>query len=123
MGVAHGKPMNVPEELADNIRNNIRAYGPMNEGGVSFLIEKTYPEVDQFKIEVFPNEGKHRGRPHCRVTTDKGAITVDLASFEILAGDAGPWNHTVKKVIADNAVGLMKFCDTLRPDDQKLPAQ
>jgi hypothetical protein len=26
----------------------------------------------QFRVEIFPNEGQHRGRPHCKVTYGNG---------------------------------------------------
>lgn len=112
--------MNVSSELANEIRQSIRAYGQIQENGLSFLTEKTYPEIDQFKVEIFPNEGQHRGRPHCKITTDKGSVTVDLHTFAIIAGTAGPWNHTICKVVKDHQTGLLVLWDKMRPDDQRL---
>ncbi len=112
--------MEVPAQLAQAIRNDIHSYGPILEGGVSLLIEKTYPEIDQFKVEIFPNESQHRGRPHCRVTTDKGAVTIDFLTGEVLAGDAGHWTRTACKTVVQHKDGLLALWNATRPTDQKL---
>jgi hypothetical protein len=113
--------MEVSNELATSIRTKIQSMGPTLASGKQMLTERVYKEVDTFKIEVFPNEGQHRGRPHCKVTTDKGAVTVDAKTGEILAGNAGHWTATVCKVVLAHSDGICDLWEKMRPEDQKLP--
>ena len=103
--------------------STIDSIGPILLDGRSFLAERQYPEIHQFKVEVFPNVGQHGGRPHCKVTTDKGAVTVDLDTAQIIAGDAGHWNRTVERTAAAPTEGLLALWDEMRPDDQRLPVR
>jgi hypothetical protein len=84
------------------------------------LAEKRYPEITSFKVEIWPNEGKHPGRPHCKVTTDKGAVSVDLGTGDIIAGNPDRWASAIKTAVMDHMVELQKLWDETRPDDQKL---
>ncbi len=110
----------VVSELRDEILSEIQAIGPTDNMGRSFLVEKQYKEIRQFKVEIFPNESTHRGRPHCKVTTDKGAVTVDISNGGIIAGTAGHWTRTIQKVVLSHSDGLKRLWDEMRPDDQKL---
>jgi len=115
--------IDVTGTLKEEILGSIAALGPGDDlsGGMRRLDERTYSEIDQLKVEIRANEGQHRGRPHCCVTTDKGAVSVDILTGEIIEGDAGKWNTPIKKVVKSHSNGLKKLWDEMRPDDQKLP--
>lgn len=114
--------MEVSKEIQESIRDSIRSIGPTLTNGISLLAEKTYPEITEFKVEIFPNEGKHRGRPHCKVTTDKGAVTIDLHTIEIIVGSAGHWEGTIQKVLGQECHknALLNLWNNTRPNDQRL---
>ncbi len=117
------KELEVAGDLKKEILDGIRQKGPdYVDGGLSRLDEKTYPEISQFKVEIFPNEGKHRGKPHCRVTTDKGYVSVSIPDGEIIAGKGARWSGAIKKVISTHGQALLALWYKMRPDDQALPA-
>ena len=112
----------VTGDLKAELLRTITQQGPGDNlpGGLRRLDEKQYPEIQNFKVEIWPNEGKHRGRPHCKVTTDKGAVTVDIETGEIIVGQAGKWEVAISKSVKAHKAGLHKMWDETRPDDQKL---
>jgi hypothetical protein len=68
----------------------------------------------QFRVEIYPNEGKHRGRPHCKVTYGKSVA----ASFTIPDGVAlhpgrlGPHEAAARKLVRSKAPMLKECWDT-----------
>ena len=101
----------------------IAALGPGDglPNGMRRLDERTYPEIKAFKVLIRANESQHRGRPHCSVETDKGAVSVDIETGEIIAGDAGKWNTPIKRAVIQHQKGLRDLWTKMRPDDQRLP--
>ena len=112
----------IPPALRDAILDSIRVDGPILESGRSLLTEKQYSEIGDFKVIVYPNEGKHRGRPHCQVRIAGKTATFDIETCEIIVGNVDPWERTVRKVLLQNHEGLRDFWYDTRPDDQKLPS-
>jgi len=108
------------QDLRDEMLESIRSLGPIMEDGRSLLIEKQYPEIDDFKVSVFPNESKHPGRPHCQVRIDGMTATFDINDGTMLAGNVGRWERTIQKVLLEHKEGLLVFWDETRPDDQRL---
>jgi hypothetical protein len=111
----------IPSDLRNPMLDAIRAKGPIQEDGRSFLIEKQYPEIEDFKVSIFPNESKHPGRPHCQVRIAEMTAIFDIRTGDVLAGDIKRWERTVRKVLLDHQDGLLNFWHEMRPDDQKLP--
>ena len=109
--------------LRESMLDMIRAIGPILESGRSLLTEKRYPEIDDFKVIVYPNEGKHRGRPHCQVRIAEKTATFDIETGDLMVGNIDPWERTVRKVLLQNQDGILKFWHEMRPDDQKLPSK
>lgn len=111
-------------DLFDDLRTlmleEIRAYGVVQADGRSLLNEKTYPEIDDFKVTFFSNESQHRGRAHCKVTIAGKSANFDIVSGELIIGDIRPWERTVSKVLIEHKEGLLEFWHSTRPDDQKL---
>ena len=102
--------------------DTIRAIGRILEDGNSLLIEKRYLGIDDFKVFVYPNESKHRGRPHCEVKIDGKTATFDIETGDPLGENVGRWERTVRKVLLQHQEGLREFWHDTRPDDQKLPS-
>lgn len=113
----------VPEKLRLELAEYISRIGVTDAAGRSGLNEARFAAITDFKVVVRPNEGQHRGRPHCVVQMDRGApeVSVDILTGEILAGNPGPWRHTITKAILEHSAALKDFWDSLRPDDQRLP--
>tara|TARA_B100000965_G_scaffold405585_1_gene440249 strand:+ start:1847 stop:2209 length:363 start_codon:yes stop_codon:yes gene_type:complete len=112
--------ISLEQGLRDSMLESIRSLGPIMEDGRSFLTEKQYPEINDFKVSVFPNESKHPGRPHCQVRIDSKTATFDINDGSVLAGDVGRWERTVREVLLGHKDGLLAFWDETRPDDQRL---
>lgn len=110
----------IPSDLRDMMLSAIREYGQIQEDGRSLLNEKQYPEIEDFKVSIFPNENKHPGRPHCQVRIAGMTATFDIQTGERLAGDVKKWERSVQKVLLDHKDGLKKLWYDTRPDDQKL---
>lgn len=113
----------IEDTLKEDILNTISALGPGEDlpNDKRSSIERTYSAIKEFKVEIRANESQHRGRPHCCVTTDKGAVSVDIRTGEIIAGNAGRWNTSVSKAVVAHSNGLQELWDQMRPDDQRLP--
>lgn len=110
----------IPDDLRDTMLDEVRAFGIVQPDGRSLLNEKTYPEIEDFKVTFFGNESQHRGRPHCKVTIAGKSANFDIVTTELIVGDIKPWERTVSKVLAAHADGLLAFWHSTRPDDQKL---
>lgn len=112
-------------DLREAILRTITQLGPGDDlpNGMRRLDERTYPEITSFKVIIRANESKHPGRPHCCVETDKGSVSVDIETGEIIAGNAGKWNTPIKKAVTSHKAGLEKLWNEMRPDDQKLPTK
>lgn len=78
----------------------------------------------QFRAEIYPNEGKHRGQPHCKVTYARSLS----GSFTLPEGKPlpprrlGPHEAEASKFVRENAGRLQRTWDMYRPDDQRLPS-
>lgn len=116
---AKGGDLTLTGKLLASIRDEIVALGEIDEQGRSFLIEVALC-LDGFRVVLRPNEGQHRGRPHCLVEANDNSATFDIVTGERLAGDLKKLNRTVEKVIKDHSAELLGRWDETRPDDQKL---
>ena len=71
---------------------------------------KQYPEIEDFKVSIFPNESKHPGRPHCQVKIAGMTATYCIYTGELLAGDVKKWGRTVSKVLLAHKDELLRPC-------------
>jgi len=113
-----GRP--VPAELDKALRRTFATLGEIMEDGRSFLIERLFDQIKDFRCEIFPNESQHRGRPHCKMTADEKSAVFDIRTGEKLVGDLGRWERTASKAVQLHSAALLDFWIDLRPDDQKL---
>ena len=113
----------VEDPLRASLLSAVAALGPGDDlpNGTRRLDERTYPEIKSFKVLIRANESQHRGRPHCCVQTDKGDVSVDIETGQIIAGDAGKWNTPIKRAVVQHREGLKALWEKMRPDDQRLP--
>lgn len=77
--------------------------------------------INQFRVEIWPNEGKHRGRPHVAVTLPRGQISISLDDPpEILTPKRLPHEREALAIITQYRERLIDFWDESRPDTQRL---
>ncbi|MBA4026724.1 MAG: hypothetical protein C0473_00630 [Cyanobacteria bacterium DS3.002] len=94
----------------------------LNERADGFLQlnEKKFARIKNFKVEIFPNESKHPGLPHCKVTIDDKSASFKLCDGTLLVGDLGRYNAAASKEINKHKSELLTMWNDTRPDDQKL---
>jgi hypothetical protein len=108
-----------PDVLAKLIYSDFQSYGQIQEDGLSYLTEVTV-SLNNFRVVLRPNEGQHRGRPHCLIEMGEDSATFDIMTGELLAGTLKSWNRTAEKTILRHSAKLKEVWDQTRPDDQKL---
>jgi hypothetical protein len=76
----------------------------------------------QLRVEIYPNEGQHRGRPHCKVTyARRVAGSFGLPDGEPLhPGRLGPHEAAARKLVRKHGRRLLDDWFHYRPDDQRL---
>jgi hypothetical protein len=75
-------------------------------------------------VEIYFNEGQHRGRPHVAVVLPDGKVSVSLEDPPTLLTPHGYRGEaSALKVIKKHLIRLKKLWDDTRPDDQKLPVR
>lgn len=93
----------------------------LDDAGRRFLIEKAF-EVGSHRVHFYPNEGKHRGRPHCVIELPNNKTAkVDVETGAVIEGDADGWERNIRKFVSDYSEELKQAWAATRPDTQKLP--
>ena len=88
---------------------------PPNDGSFFQIVRES-----QLSISIYPNEGKHRGRPHCSVRSSSRSANISLPDGEILAGDLGPETSRAVALVRRHGALLLKHWYDTRPGDQRL---
>ena len=113
----------IPDDLASEIALDLRTF--LNEEPETLtrrLDEKKADWIDDFRIEIYPNEGQHRGRPHAAVFLPDGKISVSLEDPpEVLTPQKLRGEAAALRVVKKHLVRLLKLWAETRPDDQRLP--
>lgn len=129
LGVAQpheGEGVSLPDDLETLVRKTYDdALASEPPGALYRLDEKWVQSISEFRMDIFHDESKHRGRPHVRVTLQDGHINISIEdSPEVLAGKPGLRGETAAiKAVKKHRESLLKFWMETRPDDQKLPPE
>ena len=86
------------------------------------LDERIVREITDFKVEMFTDEGLHRGRPHVKVHLKGGAVSISLDDPPVNLTQRGGLvgESTALKTIATHRKQLLELWKKTRPDTQKL---
>lgn len=113
----------IPTNLAAELDGDLRA--ALAEEGESVprqLDEKVVKWITEHRVEIYFNEGQHRGRPHVAVVLPDGKISVSLDDPPVLLTPHGYRGEaSALKVVKKHLQPLRTLWDETRPDDQKLP--
>lgn len=115
--------VNIPTELNEAIKADLgAALSDEPETAVQRLDEKWVKWVKEIRVEIYFNEGQHRGRPHVAIFLQDGKVSVSLEDPPVLLTPNGyRGESSALKVVAKHRVGLLELWNETRPDDQKLP--
>lgn len=80
-------------------------------------------QVGGLSIYVYPDESRHRGRPHCTVAAGGANANFDILTGELLAGSLKSQNGKARKLVIELRNELLAKWDAKRPDTQKLTKQ
>lgn len=119
-----GEGVSLPDDVETLVRETYDdALASEPPGTLYRLDEKWVQSVSEFRMDIFHDESKHRGRPHVRVTLPDGHINISLEDPpEVLAGKRGLRGEAAAiKAVKEHRKSLLKFWKKTRPDDQKLP--
>ena len=114
----------LPPKLARQVREDYdAALADEPADAVYRLDEKHVKDITDFRIDIFHDESKHRGRPHVRVALEGRHITISIEKDpEVLAGPRNLRGEAAAiRCVRDNRKRLKAFWKKTRPDDQKLP--
>lgn len=119
-----GEGRSLPSDLEASVREIYdEALAAEPESTLYRLDEKHVKWMMDFRMDIFHDESKHRGRPHVRVVLQDGTINISiepepkvLAGIRDLRGEAA-----AIKSVRENYTALLDFWNETRPDDQKLP--
>jgi hypothetical protein len=113
----------LPHELAQEIDADLRAaLLDEPEESLRHLDEKVVDWITEYRVEIYFNEGQHRGRPHVAVVLPDGKVSVRLENSPVLLTPHGYRGEaSALKVVKKHLQRLRKLWDDTRPDDQKLP--
>lgn len=95
--------------------NPLRDRGGLEIKKLVFVMEK--------RFHFYPDEGKHRGRPHCIAELSRDhKPKIDIVNGEIIEGDAGSHARQLRRFLASDDVRtrLLEIWHATRPDDQRL---
>lgn len=113
----------IPPDLAAQIDADLRAaLAEEPEDIPRRLDERVVKEITELKVEIYSNEGQHRGRPHVAVTLQDDKISISLDDPPVVLtpgryrGQAG-----AVKVVTKHRTLLLDIWNSTRPDDQRLP--
>jgi hypothetical protein len=114
------EPLNVEGSLLSQMRAYIEEHQHDRLDGLMQMNEKRYPAITHFKVEIFPNESKHPGLPHCKVSADEKSANFQIEDGSKLCGDLGHRERAASKAVIEHKKGLLDLWYEMRPDDQKL---
>lgn len=112
----------IPADLAQLLARDLQeGLTEEPENGLRRLNERWVKEVSDLRVEIYSNEGQHRGRPHVVVVLPDGKISVSLDLPPVLLTPHGYRGEaTALKVVSKHRVRLLEIWTATRPDDQKL---
>lgn len=112
----------IPDDLASQINADIEtALSKEPEESFRSLNEKVVRWITECRVEMYHNEGQHRGRPHVAVVLPDGKISVSLENPPIILTPNGYRGEaSALKVVKKHLRRLRKLWDDSRPDDQKI---
>lgn len=84
------------------------------------LLKLVYRVPGRLRIEIWPDESKHRGRPHCRVSNRSKAASFTIPEGDLFVGDLQPDEREAEKLVRTHGDELLRLWHRMRPDDQKL---
>lgn len=113
----------IPPDLASAIEEDLKmALSEEPAGGPQRLDEKWIKEITECRVEIYHNEGQHRGRPHVVVKLQDGKVSVSLDDPpELLTPHGYRGEAGAVKIVGKHRKRLRQIWDESRPDDQKLP--
>lgn len=113
----------IPADLALEMAQDLE--GTLNGSPVDTrrrLDEKLAKWIGEYRVEIYTNEGKHRGMPHAVVTLPDGQVSVSLNDpVRVLTPHGYRDEATAVKVVRKHRRKLLKLWHATRPGDQKLP--
>jgi hypothetical protein len=92
------------------------------QDSVRRLDEKVVNWIAEHRVEIYFNEGQHRGRPHVAIVLPDGKVSVSLENPPVLLTPHGYRGEaSALRVVNKYRERLQQLWDDTRPDDQKLP--
>lgn len=115
----------IPTDLASEVTRDLQeALAEEPEGHLRRLDERWIKSIAEARVEIYSNEGQHRGRPHVVVILADGKVSVSLDDPPVLLTPHGYRGEaSALKVVAKHRTRLRQIWDETRPDDQRLPTQ
>jgi hypothetical protein len=113
----------IPTELALEIEADLKkALAEEPDSQRQRLDERLVNWITEYRVEIYSNEGQHRGRPHVSVFLPGGRVSVSLDDPPILLTPNGYRGEaSAVKVVQKYRVKLLALWNDTRPDDQRLP--
>lgn len=111
------------EELADDgnqLQDNLVDVSRKSASGWKVMPHRIALPASRLRYEIWPNEPKHRGRPHCKVSRAEKSANFAIPDAELLVGDISPDEREAVRTIRKYGDELLKLWHRMRPDDQKL---
>lgn len=113
----------VPDWLEQRLQTDF--LDDTSEGKVLDIVrldERLVKWIPDFRVEIYTDESKHRGRPHVAVYLKNGKISVSLEDPPINLTPSGGLVGEAKalKVIKKNRKALLQMWDETRVDTQRL---
>lgn len=65
--------------------------------------------ASRLRYEIWPNESKHRGRPHCKVSYAEKSANFSIPDAELLVGDISPDEREAVRTIRKYGDALLKL--------------
>ena len=115
-------PESLSQELKADFDKTLPNEKPLN---ILRLDERLIKSITEFRVEMYTDESKHRGRPHVAVYLKNGKISISLDDPpENLTPSGGLVGEaSALKVIEKNRDKLLKIWNETRVDTQKLDNQ
>lgn len=115
----------IPVDLALTLQTELReAFAAEPEDTPQRLDERVVDWITEYRVEIYSNEGQHRGRPHVAVVLPDGKISVSLDDPPMILTPHGYRGEaSARKVVTKYRDQLLELWHDTRPDDQKLPSK
>lgn len=113
----------IPPDLAEDIDRDLRAALLEESDDLRRRLDEKHVDwITEHRVEIYLNEGQHRGRPHVAVVLPDGKVSISLDDSPVLLTPHGYREEaSALKVVRKHLSRLRKLWDDTRPDDQKLP--